>query len=70
MSLRKRGDSKPSNGTVKGLDNVVDVRTDHMRWRLKDENGRQTWHFLKTDEEVKAWPMTVADKYFLGMDTV
>ncbi|KAH8731824.1 lanosterol synthase [Phaeosphaeriaceae sp. PMI808] len=43
--------------------------TDHTRWRLKNDHGCQTWHYLKSDEEVKAWPQNTADKYFLGMDT-
>jgi lanosterol synthase len=45
-------------------------KTDHTRWRLKDDRGCQTWHYLKTDEEIKAWPQSTADKYFLGLDTV
>lgn len=45
-------------------------RTDHTRWRLKDDRGCQTWHYLDSDEEVKAWPQSVADKHFLGMNTV
>ena len=45
-------------------------RTDYSRWRLLDEAGCQTWHYLQTDEEVKEWPQTIADKYHLGMDTV
>jgi hypothetical protein len=45
-------------------------RTDYNRWRLLDESGRQTWHYLEDDEEVKKWPQTSADKYFLGLPTV
>jgi len=41
-----------------------------MRWRMKDDRGRQTWHYLETDEEMKNWPMTAADKYYVGLDTV
>lgn len=47
-----------------------DEKTDYSRWRLRDERGRQTWHFLETDEENKAWEQTVADKYMLGLETV
>ncbi|KAL8949507.1 MAG: hypothetical protein Q9222_004384 [Ikaeria aurantiellina] len=46
-----------------------DARTDPRRWRLLDERGRQTWHYLKSEEEVKSWPQSVADKYFLGLST-
>ncbi|KAI9747109.1 MAG: Lanosterol synthase (Oxidosqualene--lanosterol cyclase) [Lichina confinis] len=45
------------------------AKTDRSRWRLLDERGRQTWHYLETDEEVKGWPQSIADKYFLGTET-
>ena len=44
--------------------------TDIERWRLLDEAGRQTWHYLETDEEVKAWPQSTADRYYLGLPLV
>ncbi|KAI5813548.1 terpenoid cyclases/protein prenyltransferase alpha-alpha toroid [Pyronema omphalodes] len=44
-------------------------KTDYTRWRLKSERGRQTWHYLETDEQLAAWPQTVYDKYHLGLDT-
>ncbi|KAF1967466.1 terpene synthase [Bimuria novae-zelandiae CBS 107.79] len=43
--------------------------TDHSRWRMKDDRGTQTWHYLESDDEVKAWPQSRADKWYLGMDT-
>ncbi|KAL2863488.1 terpene cyclase/mutase family protein [Aspergillus lucknowensis] len=46
-----------------------DLKTDYSRWRLLDDDGRQTWHYLESDEECKAWPQSVADKYFLGLPT-
>ena len=49
-----------------GLDEATDVR----RWRLLDEAGRQTWHYLGSDEELAAWPQSIADKYFLKLPTV
>jgi len=45
-------------------------KTDYSRWRLKDDRGCQTWHYLTSDEDIKAWPQSTADKYFLGLDTV
>lgn len=45
-------------------------RTDYSRWRLLDERGRQTWHYLEDDEDAAEWPQTTADKYFLGLPTV
>lgn len=47
-----------------------DEKTDYTRWRLKDDRGCQTWHYLQSDEEMKSWPQSTADKYFLGLDTV
>jgi lanosterol synthase len=47
-----------------------DEKTDYTRWRLKDDRGCQTWHYLQSDKEIKAWPQSTADKYFLGLDTV
>ncbi|KAF7798580.1 hypothetical protein EIP86_009802 [Pleurotus ostreatoroseus] len=42
--------------------------TDYSRWRLAVTNdGRHTWHYLKTDEECEKWPQTVLDKYWLGL---
>jgi hypothetical protein len=56
------------NGSVKKP--KLSERTDYSRWRLLDEKGRQTWHYLEDDEAVKNWPQTTADKYFLGLPTV
>ena len=47
-----------------------DLKTDYSRWRLLDDRGRQTWHYLENDEENEKWPQTVTDKYFLGLPTV
>ncbi len=75
MAVRKRGEAngKP-NGTANGAiakdAEVRDAKTDHSRWRMRDDDGRHTWHYLETDEELKAWPTTVADRYFLGQETV
>ncbi|KAL8808875.1 MAG: hypothetical protein Q9200_003939 [Gallowayella weberi] len=44
-------------------------RTDPARWRLLDERGRQTWHYLQSDDQLKAWPQSTADRYFLGLPT-
>ncbi|KAL2040524.1 hypothetical protein N7G274_006503 [Stereocaulon virgatum] len=42
-------------------------RTDIYRWRLRDERGCQTWHYLRTDQETEVWPQSIADRYFLGL---
>ncbi|KAL3423098.1 lanosterol synthase [Phlyctema vagabunda] len=44
-------------------------RTDFTRWRLLDEEGRQTWHYLADDAAATRWPQSTADKYFLGLPT-
>ncbi|KAL8716522.1 MAG: hypothetical protein Q9225_006159, partial [Loekoesia sp. 1 TL-2023] len=44
-------------------------RTDLRKWRLHDERGRQTWHYLRSDTEIESWPQSTADKYFLGLPT-
>lgn len=64
MATRKRAASGPN------LEDVKSPQTDHSRWRLRDDNGRQTWHYLQTEEEVKQWPLSTSDKYHLGQDTV
>ncbi|KAI9375475.1 terpenoid cyclases/protein prenyltransferase alpha-alpha toroid [Aspergillus egyptiacus] len=40
---------------------------DRTRWRLKNENGRHTWHYLDDDEAARRWPQTLADRYYLGL---
>lgn len=47
----------------------TDKTTDQSLWRLKDDKGRQTWHYL-TEEEAKEWPQSFADKYFLNLPLV
>ena len=58
-------DGKTTGGRVE-----KDKKTDYRRWRLLDERGRQTWQYLRTDDEVEKWPQSVADKYHLGLPTV
>lgn len=45
-------------------------RTDYSRWRLLNERGRQTWHYLRDDEDAKEWPQAIYDNYFLGLPIV
>lgn len=45
-------------------------KTDLARWRLRDDAGSQTWHYLDDDAEAKKWPQSLADKYFLGLPLV
>ena len=79
MVVRRRRDDKQANGLANGSTNGTikpiedydaELKTDHARWRMKNVDGRQTWHYLESDEQLKAWPMTAADRYYLGQDTV
>ena len=49
---------------------LVDEATDADRWRLRDDNGRQTWHYLGTAAEAESWPQTLADRHHLGLPLV
>ena len=57
------------NGDAIGAKADIDEATYIDRWRLLDERGRQTWHYL-SDEQLKTWSQSVADRYFLGLPTV
>ena len=75
MAGPKNNALQPANGKRKYQDLsastiLVDKETDLHRWRLRNVQGTQTWHYLKTDEEVKAWPQTLADRHYLGLPLV
>ena len=55
---------------AEGLQDESELRTDHNRWRLSDERGRQRWFYLKTKKEAEEWPQTTADRFHLGMPLV
>lgn len=60
-----------SNGYTSQLKKpMLSERTDYTRWRLLDDRGRQTWHYLEDDEDAKKWPQSTSDKYFLGLPLV
>lgn len=61
---------KKVNGYYAHHVELLDQKTDYSRWRLLDEEGRHTWHYLTTDEQLNAWPQTTADKFHLGLPTV
>jgi lanosterol synthase len=58
------------HSTTKASPATILPKTDYARWRLKSERGRQTWHYLETDDGLAEWPQTIYDKYHLGMDLV
>jgi hypothetical protein len=47
----------------------VHTPTDRTRWRLRADDGKQTWHYL-SEEEHKANPQTDIEKYWLGLKLV
>ncbi|KAK2811543.1 hypothetical protein FQN50_002166 [Emmonsiellopsis sp. PD_5] len=67
MSKNRKTAAPVINGNNPTL--PTDEKTDYSRWRLRSDDGCHTWHYLKTDEEIKAWPQSAADKYHLGLDT-
>ena len=69
MAVRKRVPGSPDQAQ-QPIGSLNNTKTDITRWRLRSDGGRHTWHYLQSDDELKQWPMTTADKYFLGLDTV
>jgi hypothetical protein len=43
--------------------------SDRTRWRLRVNEGKQTWHYL-SEEESKANPQTDIEKYWLDLSLV
>ncbi|KAL1890916.1 Lanosterol synthase (Oxidosqualene--lanosterol cyclase) [Ceratocystis pirilliformis] len=43
------------------------TKTDATRWRLKDDDGCHTWHYMADDEAEKEWPQSDADRWYLGI---
>jgi len=66
--MQKKLNSEVNGATVRKP--ILSERTDYSRWRLLDERGRQTWHYLEDEEDAKEWPQSTADKYFLGLPLV
>ena len=64
------GFANANGGATKSRGQEWEAGTDYTRWRMKDDRGTQTWHYLESDEEVEKWPQSTADKWYLGMDTV
>lgn len=48
----------------------IEGKTDYARWRLKDDDSRHTWHYLVDDDEVKKWPQSTAEKYYMNLPLV
>ena len=61
---------KQLNGAATVEANPIDPETDISRWRLRDERGRQTWHYLESDKEAEDWPQSIVDRHHLGLPVV
>ncbi|KAF4624901.1 hypothetical protein G7Y89_g13269 [Cudoniella acicularis] len=48
---------------------ITESQIDTNRWRMRDIDGRLTWHYLEDDEETNKWPQSYADKWYLGLPT-
>jgi lanosterol synthase len=53
-----------------GAQPKVREHIDKLRWRMRDDQSRHTWHYLEGDEAAKQWPQSYADKYYLGLPLV
>lgn len=67
-SKNRADGSQPADISAKRA--LLPETTDRQRWRLRDDAGCQTWHYLEDDDEAKEWPQSLADKYFLGLPMV
>jgi len=61
------GSNHPKPSQHSNIHADLSSRTDRTRWRLIGDKGEQRWTYLQTQEEIKAWPQSTADKYHLGM---
>ena len=48
----------------------LEKKTDLTRWRVRDDEGRLTWHYMLDEEAAKQWPQSYADKWYLGLPMV
>ncbi|KAH7165772.1 oxidosqualene:lanosterol cyclase [Dactylonectria macrodidyma] len=67
---RKRGadsDTSSSQGRPFPKQPRIEGKTDHTRWRLRDDDSRHTWHYLADDKDAEEWPQSYAEKWFLNL---
>ena len=65
---RVNGTAKPDQAV--STTSIQKETTDRSRWRMSDDKGRHIWHYLESDEELKSWPQSKAEKYYMGLETV
>ena len=68
--MSTRSGKTPNGKKANGTSSAFSEHTDKTRWRMLDDDGRQTWHYLEDDKEAEAWPQSFADKYFVGLPLV
>lgn len=61
---------QPQTGSIHAGAVKLEESTDIRRWRLADDRGRHTWHYMSTDEGAKSWPQNTIDRYHLGLELV
>ncbi|KAH7152024.1 oxidosqualene:lanosterol cyclase [Dactylonectria estremocensis] len=67
---RKRAadsDASSSHGRPFPKQPRIEGKTDHTRWRLRDDDSRHTWHYLADDKAAEKWPQSYAEKWFLNL---
>lgn len=64
---RKRGSDSNDSFPKKPR---IEEKTDHYRWRLKDDDSRHTWHYVTDELEAQEWPQSYAEKYYLNLPLV
>ncbi|KFY44395.1 hypothetical protein V495_03482 [Pseudogymnoascus sp. VKM F-4514 (FW-929)] len=67
MSTRSGKTPKGKKANANGTSSAIAEHTDKTRWRMLDDDGRQTWHYLADDKEAEKWPQSLADKYYLSL---
>ncbi|KAL1847267.1 hypothetical protein VTK73DRAFT_10385 [Phialemonium thermophilum] len=66
--VKKRGADTPASREPSELKRPrIEDKTDRLRWRMRDDKSRHTWHYLEDDEALQEWPQSYADKYYLGL---
>jgi lanosterol synthase len=70
VNVKKRGADAQEAADNESKRPRIAEKTDPTRWRMRDDESRHTWHYLESDEAIKEWPQSYADKYFLGLPLV
>lgn len=66
----RAANSKTGPGTEATEKLRTEYKTDPTRWRLKDNDGRHTWHYITDDGEMREWPQSMAEKWYMKLSLV